>query len=88
MSIRPSALAALRDGRVTVGIAQVAAGTSAPPYTVTAKVLSSRMDGTHYWVRLKHGEWSCTCTTPLCAHLAAVQLVTGHPSPARKEAAS
>lgn len=38
-----------------------------------------------YTVRFENGVWTCTCdlsSQPECAHRAAIQLVTGHRSPA------
>ncbi|MBB4702521.1 SWIM zinc finger family protein [Sphaerisporangium siamense] len=53
------------------------------PHTVTARVEGH---SAKYIVLLDDGRWTCTCDDPAtCAHVAAVQLVTGHPGPARKE---
>jgi uncharacterized Zn finger protein len=47
-----------------------------PPTFVRARV-SGRQ--TTYFVRLTDGVWACSCGEPdSCAHVAAVQLVTGH----------
>ena len=84
--IRAKALAYLRDAAVTVGVARVMPGAAAP-HEVVARV---RGHEDTYTVRLIHVfGWRCTCpqTHPggdWCAHIAAVQLVTGHPSAAAK----
>lgn len=91
---RRSALSALRDGRVAVLLADgvVLAPTPTPPVRVTAYVTayvtSSRSDPanpTGYFVDLHGGLWTCTRRRDGCTHLAAVQMVTGHPSAAAKE---
>lgn len=78
--IRTKALAYLRDKKVRVSHAS-SAGVSRTPYDVLAYV-----DGHNstYLVRFTADEWSCSCQRPECAHAAAVQLVTGHPSAAEK----
>jgi hypothetical protein len=81
--VRTKALGYLRDGRVRV----LGANWNKPalrPYRVSAIV-----KGFHglYWVRLQEPEnWLCSCGTTGCAHLAAVQLVTGYPGAADKPA--
>lgn len=85
--LRPKAMAALRDGRVNIVRARCR-DTELAPFEVVALVRSSRDIEQKYAVDLFNGEWSCVgrfaaCPQP-CAHVAAVQLVTGHPSPAAK----
>lgn len=80
--IRTKALGYLRDERVRI----LGANWSKPelrPYRVSALV-----KGFHglYWVRLNDQGWLCSCGTTGCAHLAAVQMVTGYPSNASKAA--
>jgi uncharacterized Zn finger protein len=83
--IRPKALAALRSGRVAITLA------SLEGQRIQATVESSRPERTtpyivDRWAGSAVGQWSCTCGNPTddyCAHIAAVQLVTGHESAAR-----
>lgn len=79
--IRSKALGYLRSGAVSVVHAQ-SPRDGTPPHAVTAIVHGhNRL----YAVDFAYGAWWCTCDRPLpCAHVAAVQLVTGHPSPAAK----
>lgn len=82
--VRSKALGYLRDGKVRV----LGANSSKPdlrPYRVSAIVKG--FNGL-YWVRLQQpgDSWLCSCGTTGCAHLAAVQLVTGYPSAADKAA--
>lgn len=87
---RQAALAAYRAGRVVILLADAAvlAPEIEPPARITAAVHSSRDDRRiPYCVQLRGGVWTCTCDRPACAHVAAVQLATGHPSAAAKEAA-
>lgn len=83
--VRSRALAALRDGRVTITLAR-SATPSGPPEAVCAFVDSSRGNGLRYVVDLMAGAWHCTCgiTVVECVHVAAVQLVVGHESAAAK----
>lgn len=86
--IRTAALDALRNGRVTVLMADraVLGVSTEPPARVMAVVASSREDRrVPYLISLRAGDWTCTCQRPDCAHIASVQLVTGHPSAAQKE---
>ena len=89
--LRAKALACLRDGRVTVTKAHGAYGGAPGPQRVEAKVASSRPEHpAHVVDRWDGGEWSCTCPAHArsglpCPHIAAVQLVTGWPSDARRE---
>lgn len=76
--VRTKSLGYLRDGDVTIRAA-------APGY-VKASVRGH--NGT-YVVRLGDHRWVCSCKSVLddgreCAHVAAVQLVTGYPSAASK----
>ncbi|MEV5710085.1 hypothetical protein [Actinoallomurus sp. NPDC052274] len=80
--VRAKALGYLRDGRVTVSAATFA-GLARVPYDVLAYVDGYRST---YIVRLVLDTWACSCATAGCPHVAAVQLVTGHPSVARKDA--
>lgn len=81
MDVRAKACAYLRGGAVTVLSAATQDGPR--PWMVHARVVGH---SSTYVVKLIDGAWSCTCGRPAeCAHVAAVQLVTGHPSLARKE---
>jgi hypothetical protein len=82
--VRSRALGYLRDGAVAVFHAR-SPRDGTPPHELVAKV-----EGHHgrYIVDFLDGTWTCTCCKPACAHLAAVQLVTGHTSPAAKAVAS
>lgn len=78
LDVRSKACSYLRGGMVTV--LQVSRSTvqQARPDHVYARVLGY---SSTYIVRLERGVWTCTCQKPAeCAHVAAVQLVTGHPS--------
>lgn len=78
--VRTRALAYLRSGAVTVlETAYYAVDSPRRPHSVIAQVVGHRST---YLVHLDDGTWSCTCHIPDCPHVAAVQLVTGHPSPA------
>lgn len=79
--IRAKALAYLREGRVRIAHASTA-GTTTAAYDVLAYVTGHR---TTYIVRHAQGEWGCSCRQAECAHVPPVQLVTGHPSAARKD---
>jgi hypothetical protein len=83
--IRTKALGYLRDGKVTV-LGAMYARKHLRPYAVSAIVQGFQG---RYWVRLDQPErWLCSCgQTAPCAHLAAVQLVTGYPSAAAKSPA-
>lgn len=77
MTTRSKALAALRSGRVTV------LGACYDPDTLTvidvlASVASSRDPNRRYAIDYCFSGWACTCGADGCAHIAAVQLVTGH----------
>jgi hypothetical protein len=82
-ALRSKALAALREGRVCVTRADKAdpeTGTLRPQL-VEAAVRSSRPGDRVYAVDMVGGKWLCTCQSgnsgDLCAHVAAVQMVTG-----------
>ena len=88
--MRAKALACMRDGRVVVTEARAEPYATRPRYVV-AQVRSSRPERTQaYIVDLLDSTWSCTCAAgnrrAPCPHIAAVQLVTGHPSAAAKVA--
>ena len=87
--MRTRALAYLRDGNVTVWHTRTRRGDRAPQEVVAV------VNGHHarYQIQMRHQTWSCTCQAvtsdgTTCAHAAAVQLVTGHPSPAAKQTGS
>lgn len=92
MSLRSSTLAALRTGRVTIKSAGNIINDT--PGFIIATVASAREERrVPYGVtRTSNGVWSCTCargdTGEGCAHVAAVALVTGHPSAAALERAA
>jgi hypothetical protein len=87
--LRSKALAYLRDQKVHVLYARTPAD-QRQPVEVVAVVVGHT--GTRR-VELRGGTWTCNCTIPpetpallrgTCAHRAAVQLVTNHPSAAAK----
>ncbi|MFI6883421.1 hypothetical protein [Streptosporangium canum] len=80
--VRSKALGYLRDGRVTLLTVNTAKH-SLRPYAVGAMVQGFQG---RYWVRLNAQGWLCSCALAECAHAAAVQLVTGWPSAASKDA--
>lgn len=88
-TLRERSLAYLRDQKVHVLYARTPAD-SRRPVEVVAVVEGHT--GIHR-IGLRGGTWTCDCTLPpetpallrgTCAHLAAVQLVTNHPSAAAK----
>ncbi len=83
VDVRGKACAYLRNGQVTVHTALREEGDGLRvPYYVIADVVGH---SSTYLVRLDDGVWTCTCGKPeSCAHVGAVQLVTGHPGVARK----
>ncbi|MGI5223592.1 hypothetical protein [Actinoallomurus sp. CA-142502] len=81
---RAKALAYLRDGKVLISYA-LGAGDDRKPRDVLAYVEGYR--STHL-VRLTAGRWGCSCQETGCAHVAAVQLVTGHQSAAARQPAA
>lgn len=83
-AIRTKTLARLREGRVTVLTAATPPGADRPGY-VEAHVTSSQPGARLcHRVVLEDGAWRCSCRAAGCAHAAAVQLVTGWPSPAAR----
>jgi len=73
----------LSRGKVTVTNATPGDGQARRPAEVVAIVEGN---SGKYLVTLRDGAWSCTCGRPAeCAHAAAVQLVTGWPSLARRQ---
>lgn len=81
MDVRAKACSYLRAGAVT--LREVVTHEQERPWVVYARVIGH---SSTYVVTLAEGTWNCTCHRPAeCAHVAAVQLVTGHPSLARKE---
>lgn len=83
--VRSKACGYLRSGAVTLLDARSEDGVR--PWLVHARVVGH---SSTYVVTLAEGAWNCTCHRPAeCAHVAAVQLVTRHPSlatPAPKKA--
>jgi hypothetical protein len=79
--IRTKALGYLRDEKVRI----LEAATVKPalrPYQVTAMVQG--FNG-RYLIIFKADQWMCSCAaTDRCAHVAAVQLITGWPSAASR----
>lgn len=80
--LRTKALAALREGRVTI-IEADPDDDQKRPGSVVARVETSRPNSHRYYVvdRSSGARWACTCDAwqsgMPCAHVAAVQLVTG-----------
>ena len=84
--VRSKACSYLRAGKVTVAVAVRGRDDATRPDFVRAHVEGY---SSAYVVRLQNGGWTCTCgDAEHCAHAAAVQLATGHPSLARKAAKS
>ena len=78
--LRAAALHYLRSGAVTIVTASTPPdGPKAPLYV---EALVEGYTSTHR-IRLATGEWSCSCRYEDCAHLAAVQLITGAGTGAR-----
>lgn len=82
--VRSKALGYLRDGRVAV----LNARTERPERKAGSVGAIVRGHRGEHWVRGHGGDWWCTCNgedpAADCAHIAAVQLVTGWPSAAAK----
>jgi hypothetical protein len=80
--LRTKALGYLRDEKVRV----IEADTTKPelrPHRVSALVQGHFG---RYLIVFKDGKWVCSCgSSEPCAHLAAVQMVTGWPSVASKQ---
>jgi len=85
-NLRARALAALREGRVRVAEALDFDTVHERPDRIVAYVASSRPGGDRHIVDLAGGKWTCIDSRgpheQPCVHVAAVQLVTGHDSPA------
>ena len=85
VDVRAKACSYLRAGAVT--IREAITQDQARPWVVYARVVGH---SSTYVVTLAEGVWNCTCHKPAeCAHVAAVQLATNHPSlaaPAPKKA--
>lgn len=80
VDVRAMACNYLRNGKVTVKAALP--GPELLPVQVEAVV---KGNSATYLVDLIDGRWRCPCGEPAaCAHVAAVQLVTGHDGLARK----
>lgn len=80
--VRTKALSYLRDERVRVLFAETVKP-NLRPHTVGALVQGFKA---RYWIELEKGRWLCSCgSSDPCAHLAAVQIVTGWPSAASKQ---
>lgn len=83
VDVRASACSYLRNGAVTVFTA-TGKGDDGAPLAVRAHVQGQSRQ---YFVRRNYdGQWLCSCEMEGdgCPHIAAVQLVTGHPGLARK----
>lgn len=89
--LRPKALGYLRDNRLVIHFAGHAEGPGHPPETVSALISPAPGDPSGYsaWVKveLDGGVWTCdghrddegvVVDVEACAHVYAVQLVTGH----------
>lgn len=82
--LRTKALGYLRDEKVRVLYAETVKP-DLRPHTVGALVQGFNA---RYWIELQGGRWLCSCgTSEACAHLAAVQIITGWPSAASRPAA-
>lgn len=80
--VRSKALSYLRDERVRILFAETVKP-NLRPHTIGALVQGFQG---RYWVEFDHNRWLCSCGTTDCAHLAAVQMVTGYQSAATKSA--
>lgn len=79
--VRTKVLGYLREQKVRVLFAETVKP-DLRPHTVGALVQGY---SARYWVEFEGGRWLCSCgATEPCAHIAAVQHVTGWPSPAAK----
>ena len=78
-ALRRKALAVIREGRLTVLMAECRKASDVVD-GVVARVESSRHGSGPYVVDLlEDGQWVCTCrATEVCPHIAAAQIVTGH----------
>lgn len=80
--LRLKALAIFREGRLDIRSRQPGVAHTPRFSSIEAAVTSSRTGGPVYAVDLDGERWSCTCRASVdCAHILAVQMVTGH-SPA------
>lgn len=80
--VRSQACAYLRNGKVTV-LAATWDGDARRADEVHAEVVGQSAT---YLVGLSLKGWSCSCDRPAdCPHIAAVQIVTGWPSLARRQ---
>lgn len=78
--LRKKALAVLREGRLQLQHV-TCRRTAHDVDEVVGRVQSSRAGGPAYAVDFLDDCWTCTCRpNELCAHIAAVQMVTGHSS--------
>lgn len=82
--IRSKALGYYRDSRIRILHSLTRMDGPRVPYEVDADVVGFQST---YLVRLVDGVWHCSChgSGEGCAHIAAVQLATGHPSAAAKQ---
>jgi hypothetical protein len=83
--VRAKALGYLRDQKLHVLYARTPADARSPVAVIAVVEAHTAVRR----VELRDGTWTCDCKTVLddglpCAHLAAVQLVTNHPSAAAK----
>lgn len=77
-ALRPKALSVLREGRLEIRHSACRRYGHVVD-EVVARVASSRQGGPAYAVDFLDGVWTCTCRQETgCAHIAAVQLTTGH----------
>ena len=78
--LRRKALTIIREGRLTVLMAETRKERHVAVTTVMARVTSSRPGVGPYVVDLFEGDrWVCTCRAgKVCPHIAATQIVTGH----------
>ena len=78
-ALRRKALAVIREGRLTVLLAECSKASHVVD-GVVARVESSRAGaGPHFVDLLEDGQWVCTCpAAEVCPHIAAAQIVTGH----------
>ncbi len=79
-TLRPKALACLRESRVVIRHAEIlgGAGSNTSPTVVIATVRSSREGHPAYRVDLHNSSWRCSCAAPECGHLLACKMVTGY----------
>ena len=83
MDVRSQACSYLRNGNVTFFVA-TPGGDDSTPLAVRAHVQGHSR---RYFVRRNYdGRWLCSCEEDgdQCPHIAAVKMITGYPSAARK----